>query len=62
MTGVLFDKRVPPHVKGKIHKMIVQPAMLYGMKTMLVTSSHVKKLEVTDMKKARLRWFGHVKR
>ena len=95
MAGVLYDKRVPQHVKGKIHKMIVQPAMLYGMETVPVTSSHVKKLEVTDMKmcrrasghtrrnhvrnktsrkrqkvesitercrKARLRWFGHVKR
>ena len=33
MSGVLCDTRVPPHVKGKIHKMIVQPAMLYGMET-----------------------------
>ena len=72
----------------------VQPAMLYGMDTVAVTSSHVRKLEVTEMKmcrwacghtlidhvsnvdireklkvenitercrKARLRWFGHVK-
>ena len=97
MSGVLCDKRVPPHVKGKIHNMIVQPAMLYGMEAVPVTSSHVKKLEVTEMKmcrwacghslrdhtcvrnenikarlkvesiaercrKARLRWFGHVKR
>ena len=94
-SGVLCDKRVLPHVKGKIHKMIVQPAMLYGMETVPVTSSQVKKLEVTEMKmcrwvcghtprdhvrnenikerlkvesiaercmKARLRWFGHVKR
>ena len=94
-VSILCDKRVPPHVKGKIHKMIVQPAMLYGMETVQVTSSHVKKLEVTEMKmcrracghtlrdhvrndnikerlkvesiaercrKARLRWFGHVKR
>ena len=30
--------------------MIVQPAMLYGMETVPVTSSHVKKLEVTEMK------------
>ena len=93
--GVLCDKRVPPHVKEKIHKTIVQPAMLYGMETVPVTSSHEKKLEVTAMKmcrwacgqtlrdhvrndnireklkvenktercrKARLRWFGHVKR
>ena len=95
MSGIVCDKRVPPHVKGKIHKMIVQPAMLYGMETVPVTSSHVKKLEVTEMKlfrwacgltlrdhmrnenikerlkvesisercrKARLMWFGHVKR
>ena len=96
MSGVLCDKRVPPHVKGNIHKMIVQPAMLYGMETVpVVTSSQVKKLEVTEMKmcrwacghmlrdhvrnenikerlkvesiaercrKARHRWFGHVKR
>ena len=27
----------PAHVKGKIHKMIVQPAMLYGMETVPVT-------------------------
>ena len=50
MSGVLCDKRVPPHVKGKIHKMIVQPAMLYGAETVPMTSSRVKKLEVTEMK------------
>ena len=44
MSGVLCDKRVPPHVKGKIHKMIVQSVMMYGMETVPVTSSHVKKL------------------
>ena len=53
MSGVLCDKRVPPHVKGKIHNTIVQPAMLYGMETVPVISSHVKKLEVTEMKMCR---------
>ena len=42
MAGVLCDKRVP--------KMFVQPAKLYGMETVPVTRSHVKKLEVTEMK------------
>ena len=37
MSGVLCDTRVPPHVKGKIPKTIVQPAMLYGMETVPVT-------------------------
>ena len=31
MSGVQCDKRVPPHVKRKIHNTIVQPAMLYVM-------------------------------
>ena len=90
MSGVLCDKRVPPYVKRMIHEMIVQPAILYGMETVPVNSSHVKNLEVTEMKmchsvrdhvrnddirerlkvenitercrKARLRWFFHVKR
>ena len=48
-----YAMRVPPHGQGKIHKMIVQPAMLYGMETVPVTSSHVKKLEVTEMKMCR---------
>ena len=33
-----------------MNKMIVQPAMLYGMETVPVTRSHVKILEVTEMK------------
>ena len=40
MSCVICDKRVPPHVKVNIHNMIVQPAMLYGMETVPVTSSH----------------------
>ena len=47
MSGILRDKRTPPHVKGNIHNMIVQPAMLHGMETVPVTRSYVKKLEVT---------------
>ena len=49
MPGVLCDKRIPAHVKGKINKMIVQPAMMYVMETVPMTTSHVKKL-VTEMK------------
>ena len=49
MAGVLCDNRVTPHVKGKIHKIIVQSVMLYGMETVPMTSSHVKTLEVTQL-------------
>ena len=37
-------------LKGSIHTMVVQLSKLYGMETAPVTSSHVKKLEVTDNK------------
>ena len=47
MSGVLCDKRIPPHVDGKIHKMMVQPAVLYGMETVPMTGSQVKRSEVT---------------
>ena len=50
VSGILCDKRVPPHAKGKTHEMIVQPAMLYRMETVPMTSSHVKKLKVSEMK------------
>ena len=53
MSGVLCDKKVPPHVKVKIHKTIVQPVMPYGMETLQMTNSHVKKREVTEMKRFR---------
>ena len=44
MSDVLCDKRVPKHEEGNIHNMIIQ------METVPMTSSHAKKLEVTEMK------------
>ena len=53
ISGVLCDRRVPPQNNGNIHNMIFQPVMLYGMETVPVTSSRVKKVEVTEMKMCR---------
>ena len=50
MTGVVCDKRIPPYVKGNGNKIIEQPAMLCWMETVVMTSSDVKKLKVTEMK------------
>ena len=43
MSGVLCDKRMPQQVDWNIHKMIVQPAMLYGMETVPMTRFRIKK-------------------
>ena len=53
MSWVLCDKMVPPHVKGKIHKMIVQPVILYGMETVTMTSFHANRMVVIEMKMCR---------
>ena len=31
MSGAIYDRRVPARVKGKVHKVAVRPAMLYGL-------------------------------
>ena len=33
MSGVICDRRVPARVKGKVYKVAVRPAMLYGLDT-----------------------------
>ena len=53
MSGVLCDKRIPRSVKGSIYKTVVQPAMLYGMEALPLTSRQTKQLEVTEMRMCR---------
>ena len=45
------DMMIPPLVNGNIHKRIVQPAMLYVVKTAPMAS--MKKLVGTEMKMCR---------
>nr|XP_027222456.1 uncharacterized protein LOC113814604 [Penaeus vannamei] len=95
MSGILCDKSIPSKVKGRIHMLVIQPAMLFGMETVPLSTRNTKRLLVAEIKmcrwacghtlkdhvrnevireklgithiteqfrKARLRWFGHVKR
>ena len=36
-SGVICDRRVPARVKGKVYKVAVRPAMLYGLETVALT-------------------------
>ncbi|XP_047501618.1 uncharacterized protein LOC125047457 [Penaeus chinensis] len=52
MAGVMCDKRVPARVKGKIHRTVIQSAMLYGLETVPQTKA-TRRLEVAEMKMCR---------
>ena len=49
MIGVLCDSKVPLEVKGKLHKMIVRPTMLYRMETVAVTKGQEKQMGRAEM-------------
>ncbi|XP_047490929.1 uncharacterized protein LOC125040421 [Penaeus chinensis] len=49
----MCDKRVPARVEGKIHRTVIQPAMLYGLETVPQTKKATRRLEVAEMKMCR---------
>ena len=53
MSGVLCDRKLSARVKGKMHKSVVRPAILYGMETVAVTERQVGKMEVAELKMVR---------
>lgn len=53
-SGVLFDKNIPPKLKGKFYIMVIKLIMLYGVKVWPVKNTNVQKMIVTKM--SMLRW------
>ena len=53
VSGVIYDKRLPARVKGKVYSSVVRPAMVYGLETVAVTKKQVEEMEVTEMKMLR---------
>jgi hypothetical protein len=54
VSGVLCDKNISMKVKGKIHKTVVWPAMMYSMETVGATIRQVGKLRVAEMRMLRM--------
>ncbi|XP_070020128.1 uncharacterized protein [Nicotiana sylvestris] len=52
--GVLYDKNVPPKLKGQFYKVAVRPAMLCGTECLPVKNSHLYKMNIAEMRM--LRW------
>ena len=53
VSGVMYDRRLPARVKGKVYSSVVRPAMVYGLETMAVTKKQVEEMEVAEMKMLR---------
>ena len=53
MYGVICDRRVPARVKGKVYKVAVRPAMLYGLETVALTKRQEAEMEVAELKMLR---------
>ena len=53
MSGVICDRRVPARVKGKVYKVAVRPAMLYGLETVALTKIQEAEMEVAELKMLR---------
>ncbi|XP_070036950.1 uncharacterized protein [Nicotiana tomentosiformis] len=45
-SGVLYDKNVPPRLRGKFYRVVVRPSMMYGAEYWPVKNSHVQKMKV----------------
>ena len=54
VTGIICDRTVPDKIKGRLYKVMVRPAMLYGMEAVAVTKAQERKMEVAEMKMLRL--------
>ena len=53
MSGVICDRRVPARVKGKVYRVAVRPAMLYGLETVALTKRQEAEMEVSELKMLR---------
>ena len=54
VSGVLCDRRMNMKIKGKVHRTVVRPALMYGAETWALKKAQENKLEVAEMRM--LRW------
>ena len=55
VSGVIYDRRLPGRVKGKVYSSVARPSMVYGLETVAVTKKQVEKMKVAEMK---MLWFA----
>ena len=58
LTGVLCDKNMPIKLKGKVHRTVVRPVMMYSSETWALRKKDENTLDTAEMKM--LRWITGV--
>ena len=53
VSEVIYHRRLPARVKGKVYSSVVRPAMVYGLETVAVTKKQMEEMEVAEMKMLR---------
>ncbi|KAK3555144.1 hypothetical protein QTP86_009995 [Hemibagrus guttatus] len=53
VSGVLCDRKISARIKGKVYRMVVRPAMLYGLETVSLRKRQESELEVAELKMLR---------
>ncbi|KAK3541748.1 hypothetical protein QTP86_002145, partial [Hemibagrus guttatus] len=51
--GVLCDRKISARIKGKVYRIVVRPAMLYGLETVSLRKRQESELEVAELKMLR---------
>jgi len=49
-SGVLYDRRIPLKLKGRVYSMIVRPTLLDGVKYWPIKRSNVQRMRVAEMR------------
>ena len=53
VSGVICDRRLSTHAKRKVYKMVVRPAILYGLETVPLIKKQEAELAVAELKMLR---------
>jgi len=46
-SGVLYDEKILLKLKGRVYRIVVRPALLYGAESWPIKKSHIQRLRVT---------------
>ena len=59
-SGVLCDRKMPLRLRGRVYRVVVRPALLYGAECWPIKKTQVQKMRVAEMRM--IRWIcGHTR-